>query len=155
MPDIPAAAEAVVDLRPLQYQASVNALRSLLDGGTSKVPFMRVAVRTPADEFVEVRLRRDDVYIVAFKGADSWYSFAGERGAWGQPSGTGANYNDLGRVGTIAYDDLKRLGELECARMELAIEGVAAIKSGSNPRIIAQKLRSLLPAGQQTDAEAA
>ncbi len=50
---------------------------------------------------------------------------------------------------------LKRLGELECARMELAIEGVAAIQSGSNPRIIAQKLRSLLPAGQQTDAEAA
>ncbi len=50
---------------------------------------------------------------------------------------------------------LKRLGELECARMELAIEGVAAIQAGSNPRIIAQKLRSLLPAGQQAEAEAA
>lgn len=50
---------------------------------------------------------------------------------------------------------LKRLSELECARMELAIEGVAAIQSGSNPRIIAQKLRSLLPSGQQPDAEAA
>ncbi|MET3960943.1 chemotaxis protein MotA [Marmoricola sp. OAE513] len=50
---------------------------------------------------------------------------------------------------------LKRLGELECARMELAIEGIAAIQAGSNPRIIAQKLRSLLPAGQQPDAEAA
>lgn len=52
---------------------------------------------------------------------------------------------------------LKRLGELECARMELAIEGVAAIQAGSNPRIIAQKLRSLLPSGQQAvvDAEAA
>jgi chemotaxis protein MotA len=50
---------------------------------------------------------------------------------------------------------LKRLGELECSRMELAIEGVAAIQAGSNPRIIAQKLRSLLPAGQQPDAEAA
>lgn len=50
---------------------------------------------------------------------------------------------------------LKRLSELEVARMELAIEGVAAIQSGSNPRIIAQKLRSLLPAGQQRDAEAA
>jgi chemotaxis protein MotA len=50
---------------------------------------------------------------------------------------------------------LKRLGELECARMELAIEGVAAIQAGSNPRIIAQKLRSLLPAGQQPEAEAA
>ena len=43
---------------------------------------------------------------------------------------------------------LKRLGELEAARMELAIEGVAAIQAGSNPRIIAQKLRSLLPAAR-------
>lgn len=50
---------------------------------------------------------------------------------------------------------LKRLSELECARMELAIEGVAAIQAGSNPRIIAQKLRSLLPSSQQPEAEAA
>ena len=50
---------------------------------------------------------------------------------------------------------LKRLGELECARMELAIEGVSAIQAGSNPRIIAQKLTSLLPSGQRRDAEAA
>ena len=49
---------------------------------------------------------------------------------------------------------LKRLGELEVARMELAIEGVAALQAGSNPRMIAQKLRSLLPA-EQRDAEAA
>jgi chemotaxis protein MotA len=50
---------------------------------------------------------------------------------------------------------LKRLGELECSRMELAIEGVAAIQAGSNPRIIAQKLQSLLPASQRAEAEAA
>jgi len=50
---------------------------------------------------------------------------------------------------------IKRLGELEASRMELAIEGVAAIQSGANPRIIAQKLTSLLPAGQQPEAEAA
>jgi chemotaxis protein MotA len=50
---------------------------------------------------------------------------------------------------------LKRLGELEAARMELVIEGVAAIQAGSNPRVIAQKLKSLLPAGQQDEAEAA
>jgi chemotaxis protein MotA len=42
---------------------------------------------------------------------------------------------------------LKRLGELECARMELAIEGVSAIQSGANPRLVAEKLRSLLPTG--------
>jgi chemotaxis protein MotA len=50
---------------------------------------------------------------------------------------------------------LKRLGELECDRMELAIEGVAAIQAGSNPRIVAQKLRSLLPSWQRTEVEAA
>ncbi len=44
---------------------------------------------------------------------------------------------------------LKRLTELEAARMELVIEGVAAIQAGSNPRVIAQKLTSLLPAGEQ------
>ncbi|GAA1436027.1 flagellar motor protein [Mycobacterium cookii] len=44
---------------------------------------------------------------------------------------------------------LKRLTELEAARMELVIEGVAAIQAGSNPRVIAQKLSSLLPAGEQ------
>jgi len=50
---------------------------------------------------------------------------------------------------------LKRLSELEVARMELVIEGVWAIQSGANPRLIAQKLTSLLPAGQQPEAEAA
>lgn len=51
---------------------------------------------------------------------------------------------------------LKRLSELEAARMELIIEGVAAIQAGSNPRIIAQKLNSLLPVGQrESDQKAA
>lgn len=49
---------------------------------------------------------------------------------------------------------LKRLSELELIRMELAIEGVAAIQAGSNPRVIAQKLNSLLPVGEQTKAAA-
>ncbi len=47
---------------------------------------------------------------------------------------------------------LKRLTELEAARMELVIEGVAAIQAGANPRIVAQKLRSLLP-GASSRAE--
>ncbi len=50
---------------------------------------------------------------------------------------------------------LKRLGELEVARMEVVIEGVLAIQAGSNPRVIAAKLRSLLPAHEQVQAEAA
>ncbi len=44
---------------------------------------------------------------------------------------------------------LKRLSELECTRMEIVIEGVAAIQAGANPRVVAQKLRSLLPAQEQ------
>ena len=50
---------------------------------------------------------------------------------------------------------LKRLGELEAARMDLVIEGVAAIQSGANPRLVAEKLKSLLPADQQPVTEAA
>ncbi len=44
---------------------------------------------------------------------------------------------------------LKRLSELECARMELVVEGIAAIQAGANPRVIQQKLTSLLPAEDQ------
>jgi chemotaxis protein MotA len=50
---------------------------------------------------------------------------------------------------------LKRLSELEVARMEVVIEGVVAIQAGSNPRVIALKLASLLPtpaAGSETAA---
>ena len=50
---------------------------------------------------------------------------------------------------------LKRLGELEVARMEVTIEGVLAIQAGANPRIVAQKLNSLLPVHEQRRAEAA
>ncbi len=50
---------------------------------------------------------------------------------------------------------LKRLAELEAARMELVVEGVAAIQAGSNPRAIAQKLTSLLPVGEQEQAQKA
>jgi chemotaxis protein MotA len=44
---------------------------------------------------------------------------------------------------------LKRLAELEAARMELVIEGIAAIQAGANPRVIQQKLTSLLSAEDQ------
>jgi chemotaxis protein MotA len=40
---------------------------------------------------------------------------------------------------------LKRISDTECEQMELAIEGVLAIQAGSNPRLIAQKLQSMLP----------
>jgi len=47
---------------------------------------------------------------------------------------------------------IKRVGELECTRMEIVIEGVAAIQAGSNPRVIAQKLRALLPGSDDVEA---
>jgi chemotaxis protein MotA len=48
----------------------------------------------------------------------------------------------------------KRLSELECAQMEMSVEGILAIQAGANPRVVAQKLRSLLPPGA-AQAEAA
>jgi len=47
---------------------------------------------------------------------------------------------------------LVRIGELEASRMELVVEGVMAIQAGSNPRVVAQRLRSLLPEADR-DAE--
>jgi chemotaxis protein MotA len=44
---------------------------------------------------------------------------------------------------------LKRIAGLESAQMELAIEGIIAIQAGANPRLVAQKLRSLLPPGAE------
>ncbi len=41
---------------------------------------------------------------------------------------------------------LRRISELECEQMELAIEGVLAIQAGSSPRLIARKLQSMMPA---------
>src|SRR5436305_10853158 len=43
---------------------------------------------------------------------------------------------------------LKRLSTIECEQMELAVEGVMAIQAGANPRLVAQKLKSLLPPGE-------
>lgn len=44
---------------------------------------------------------------------------------------------------------LKRVSEAECEQMELAIEGVLAIQAGSNPRLIAQKLKSMVTIGAE------
>lgn len=39
----------------------------------------------------------------------------------------------------------KRISEMEIAHMELVIEGVLAIQSGANPRMVGHKLRALVP----------
>ncbi len=48
---------------------------------------------------------------------------------------------------------LKRLSELECEQMVLTIEGVMAIQAGANPRLVAQKLNSLLPPNEAAAAK--
>ncbi|WP_129339548.1 motility protein A [Cellulomonas endophytica] len=42
---------------------------------------------------------------------------------------------------------IKRFAELEWHQMELALEGLLAVQAGSNPRMVGEKLRSLLPDG--------
>jgi chemotaxis protein MotA len=50
---------------------------------------------------------------------------------------------------------LKRISDLECEQMELVVEGVLAIQTGANPRLVAQKLRSLVPPEPETKASKA
>ena len=40
---------------------------------------------------------------------------------------------------------IKRVAELESAHMELVMEGLLAIQAGGNPRVVGQRLRSLVP----------
>ena len=44
---------------------------------------------------------------------------------------------------------LTRLSQLEVARMDMVIEGVLAVQAGANPRVVAQRLNSLLPAHER------
>lgn len=41
---------------------------------------------------------------------------------------------------------LKRMSELEISQMEMIVDGVLAVQSGTNPRLVEQRLRSILPA---------
>ncbi len=53
-----------------------------------------------------------------------------------------------------AASRLTRLSGIEADEMSLVIDGVLAIQAGSNPRLVAQKLRSLLPPDAAQAAEA-
>lgn len=109
---VPTQAQATIDLRPGEYQSSLRIYRMLLDT-SERTPFLRIGLRTPVDEVIEFQVRQEDGYIVGFKGAgDRWYGFDGEVGTWGRPCGVGVNYHSLGAVGTVTYDDLRRLGAI-------------------------------------------
>jgi chemotaxis protein MotA len=55
------------------------------------------------------------------------------------------------------YHRLRRVSDLECDQMLLAVEGILAIQAGANPRLVAQRLKSLLPpeSGKAKDAKGA
>jgi len=40
---------------------------------------------------------------------------------------------------------IKRFSDLECAQMEVTREGLLAVQAGANPRLVGERLRSLLP----------
>lgn len=40
---------------------------------------------------------------------------------------------------------LKRISNLECDEMEIILEGLLAVQAGSNPRLVGERLRSLIP----------
>jgi chemotaxis protein MotA len=50
---------------------------------------------------------------------------------------------------------LKRLSEVACQQMELVVEGVLAIQSGTSPRVVQQKLESYLPSAPAAAAKEA
>ena len=40
---------------------------------------------------------------------------------------------------------IRRISDLECAQMEVTLEGLLAVQSGANPRLVGERLRSMLP----------
>jgi chemotaxis protein MotA len=48
---------------------------------------------------------------------------------------------------------LKRLADLEADEMVLLMEGVLALQAGSQPRLLGERLRAMVPAHALTDAK--
>ncbi|TQL01627.1 motility protein A [Cellulomonas sp. SLBN-39] len=48
---------------------------------------------------------------------------------------------------------IKRISDMECAQMEVTLEGLLAVQAGANPRTVGERLRSLLPPGAEKAAE--
>lgn len=46
---------------------------------------------------------------------------------------------------------LRRISDLECARMEVTLEGLIALQSGANTRAVGDRLRSLVPPEELVD----
>ncbi len=53
---------------------------------------------------------------------------------------------------------IRRISDLECQQMEITLEGLLAVQAGANPRLVGERLRSLVPdtgKPRANDAEAA
>lgn len=48
---------------------------------------------------------------------------------------------------------IRRISDLECLQMEVALEGLLAVQGGANPRLVGEQLRSLVPVGAAAPAE--
>ncbi len=108
----PSAVQAEIDLAPMKYQSSLQSYRNLLEAPSTKTPYLLIGLRTPKGNGLELQVRHEDAYVIGFKGAGGWYVFDDQKGGWGPPCGVNSNYNQLGKVGTIRYDDLEALGTL-------------------------------------------
>jgi len=49
---------------------------------------------------------------------------------------------------------IRRLSDLECLQMEVTLEGLLAVQAGANPRLVGERLRSLVPAPPAAKAAA-
>lgn len=50
---------------------------------------------------------------------------------------------------------IRRISDLECTSMEVTLEGLIAVQAGANPRLVGERLRSLLPEEPESKAKAA
>ncbi|WP_066585313.1 motility protein A [Cellulomonas timonensis] len=49
---------------------------------------------------------------------------------------------------------IRRISDLECLQMEVTLEGLLAVQAGANPRLVGERLRSLVPAASAAKAAA-
>lgn len=100
-----------IDSRPGKYQPSLKGFRDLLDC-PAKGDYLIVAMHTLGDQLLEVQVRREDIYLIAFKEADSRYTFDDAKLGLGNSCGSGSNYAQLGTVGKVVLQDLGDLAKL-------------------------------------------
>jgi Ribosome inactivating protein len=116
----PPVAQATIDLNAGKYQTSLGTFRNLIE--TAKSPTVIAKLVTPANVDLYVQVRVSDIYVVAFYGANKWYTFNGEEDGQGDSCGVGSNYAQLGKVGDVTRQDLIDLGSLAQFAKGVAID---------------------------------